>query len=140
MTKTTRLALGGVGVFLIIAAVTWQILSSIEPTTYAAINDDLVDVTVWLLWAAAAGQTAFIVTWATLPWHTHWVGRALMVKSVSLAVYLDFALIVHYLRPFPSLVLLGVILFGFITVGIWTQLAAILYEIRRRRRPSSRSE
>lgn len=138
MTTTTRLALGGAAAMLTIAAVLWWTLRTIEPKTYAGLVDELQSAALGLLWAAAAGQTLFVLLWLRLPWHTHWVGRALMVKSVALATYLDFALVHHYLAPYPALPLLAVVLFGLIVVGIWWQLVTLAYESTRRRRHGER--
>jgi hypothetical protein len=117
--------------------VIWLIIVSIEPDTYLSMNNNLVDATTILLWISAVGQTAFVLMWFTRPWHEHWVGRALMVKSMSLAVYLDFAIILHYTGPFEGLPLLAVILFGFIAVGIVSQfltLAVVTWLSERNRK------
>lgn len=138
MNTTARYALGGAAIVLMLAGAIWWILVSIEPATYAAINDDVTVVLEWMLYAAAVGQTLFVGLWFSLPWYTHWVGRALMVKSVALATYLDFAVVLYHVSPFAALPTLSAILFGFITVGIWSQLVVIAYERwRTRRRQSS---
>jgi hypothetical protein len=128
---TARLALASIAAVLSTGVALWLLLGSIEPTTYFEISDELEQVGEWLLWASAVGQTLFVVLWMTMPWWRHWVGRALMVKSIALGIYLDFALVHNYIDPYPALPLLGVILFGFITIGIWTQLATLAHEAKR---------
>ena len=92
-----------------------------------------------LLHISAIGQTAFVILWATRPWYREWIGRALMVKSFSLMLFLDRALVLSYLEPRPSRApLWTTILFGFVTLGIVTQLAALVYEMWRGRRPLPR--
>jgi hypothetical protein len=134
VTTTSRLGLGAAAVFLALGGGLWLLLASIEPATYTAINDELLTIGTWMLWIAAVGQTAFVGLWFSLPWWRIWIGRALMVKSLALGVYLDFALVLHYVTPFPGLLLLSMILFGFITVGIWSQLVALVLEVSRARR------
>ena len=84
-----------------------------------------------LLHVAAICQTLFVILWATLPWWREWIGRALMVKSLSLMVYLDWALAYHYWPHMPAVRVIGAVLFGFITLGIVSQLAALIYEMWR---------
>lgn len=86
-----------------------------------------------LLYAAAIGQTLFVVLWATRPWYRLWIGRALMVKSATLMIYLDWAVLVVNGWS-ANRALMAVVLFGLITVGIWTQLAALSYEMSRARK------
>ena len=133
MNTTLKVALSGAAGLSVVAAVVWLILASIEPATYAAMTDELHTVIEVLLWVSAIGQSLFVIVWATRPWYRHWVGRALMVKTVALALYLDFAVLVNFVDPFPALQLLGVILFGHITVGIWSQVVVIVWEILRHR-------
>lgn len=92
-----------------------------------------------LLYVSAAAQTLFVLLWGTRPWWREWIGRALMLKAFSLAVYLDWAVAVRYWPRMPHLELIGVCLFGFITVGIVTQLAALGHEMWRWRVPRSAS-
>lgn len=107
---------------------------------FDAIRDWLFDVTLLettlrLYVAAAIGQTAFVVLWASLPWWKTRVGRAMMVKSASLMIVLDFGVINYYWGPFHAWV--GVALFALVVVGIYSQFFTFLYEdiqARRRRR------
>lgn len=98
----------------------------------------LYDWSLRLVYAAAVGQTLFVILWGTLPWYRTRVGRALMVKSVSLMVYLDWAvLVINGWVPIAHRENIAVVLFGLITVGIWTQLTALTFEIWRGRRSRS---
>lgn len=92
--------------------------------------------TVRLVHLAAIGQTLFVLLWATLPWWRMWVGRALMVKSFALMLYLDWALVVYHWGPFEHQPTIAIWLFGLITVGIWSQVGAIFHEMWRGRRRS----
>jgi hypothetical protein len=95
----------------------------------------LIDWTRRLVYAAAVGQTLFVVLWATLPFYRTWVGRALMIKSLSLMIYLDWAVaVINGWVPESHRQNIAVVLFGLITVGIWSQLVAILVEMMRGRR------
>lgn len=92
------------------------------------------DVTRWLLHAAAIGQNLFLVLWLTLPWWRAWVGRALMVKALALAAFLNVAIVHQHVDPYPAQQLVVMVLFLGVTVGIWSQVAAIGLEIRSARR------
>lgn len=136
-----RIVAWGVAGLVVIGLLLWWLIASIEPATYIAMQDELELVGDWLLWAAALGQTAFVVTWVTMPWWTHWVGRALMVKSLALMIYLDIALVLARVDYFYGLHLLATILFGFIVIGIYTQLITLLHEATRKNgRPSRETE
>lgn len=97
-----------------------------------------------ILHVSAVGQTLFVLIWVTLPFYRSWIGRALFVKSVSLAIYLDFAEVVYWWGPLPDQLLLGVLLFGLIAVGIWSQVVAIVHEVwrgyRARREETDRAD
>ena len=82
-----------------------------------------------LLHVCAIAQTAFVILWLILPWWKEWIGRALMVKSAALMLFLDFSLLVHYVgvqwwRPYVSAAL-----FTLVTVGIVSQVIALPYEM-----------
>lgn len=139
MNKTTLKVIAvGVAGLVVLGLLLWWLIASIEPATYVAMQDDLHRVSHWLLWAAAIGQTGFVLTWCTMEWWSHWVGRALMFKALALMLYLDIALILISVDYFYGLNLLATILFGFIVVGIWCQLLSLLHEaIRARRAPGA---
>jgi hypothetical protein len=105
---------------------------------YQALADwlsaDLFSWTVRLVHAAAIGQTLFVFQWAFLPWYRTVIGRALMVKSLSLMLYLDWTLVVYHWGPLTDQQTIAVVLFGLITFGIWSQLVALNHEIWRTRR------
>lgn len=95
------------------------------------LHADLATWTWRLVHISALGQTAFVILWALLPWYRTWVGRALMSKSLALAIYLDFVVVVDHWGPFGGQQTLAVVLFGLITLGIWTQLGVIAFEVVR---------
>lgn len=128
MTIQTKLIGSGLAIITVVGLLLWWLIASIEPATYMGMQDELATVSEWLLWTAAIGQTGFVVCWVTLPWWTHWVGRALMVKSLALMIYLDIAIVLSNVDYFYGLTLLSVILFGFVVVGIWSQLVTLLHE------------
>lgn len=103
--------------------------------------EDLIDV---LVHVSAVAQTVFVVLWLTLPWWREWVGRALMVKSVALALFLDFSLINHYAGEYAWRPYLTAGLFALVTAGIVSQVIALPYEMwsagqdRRKVRGTSR--
>lgn len=86
---------------------------------------DMFTWTIRLVHIAALGQTLFVILWATMPWYRHAVGRALMVKSFALMAYLDWAVLVLHFGPLPHHDTIALLLFGFITLGIWSQLLVI---------------
>lgn len=87
-----------------------------------------------LLHVCAVGQTLFVLLWATLRWWQRWVGRALMVKSVALALFLDTALVNYYLPPYPHEQLVGTLEFALVAAGICSQLLVLAFELVRARR------
>lgn len=91
-----------------------------------------------LVHASALGQTLFVLMWALLPWWRSVVGRALMTKSLMLALYLNWTLVVYHWGPFTHQQLIAFWLFVGITVGIWSQGVAIGHEIWVGRRERKR--
>jgi hypothetical protein len=87
-----------------------------------------------LLHISAVGQTLFVLIWATLPWWRTFIGRALMVKSVALMLYLDWSVLVYHYGPFNNQNTIGLLLFAFITVGILTQLSVLSREVHKARK------
>lgn len=110
-----------------------------------------VDLHIWTwreIHVAAVGQVLFVALWFTRPWYRTWIGRALMIKSFSLGLYLVWAVWVIHTSPQiarpsgppTSREYIAFALFGLITVGIWTQLGALSYEMwhhRKSRRNSA---
>lgn len=47
-----------------------------------------IQIGLWALVVAATFQTLFVLVYATRPWYTHYVGRALFAKSSALCVTL----------------------------------------------------
>lgn len=94
----------------------------------------LLDWTLRLYTAAAIGQTLFVALWSVLPWWRTTIGRALMMKSASLMIILDWTLISYHLGPFRHQQGIGTALFALVAIGIWLQVWAIALEMRRGRR------
>lgn len=140
MTTQTKLISSGLAIITMVGLLLWWLITSIEPATYMGMQDELATVSEWLLWTAAIGQTGFVVCWVTLPWWTHWVGRALMVKSLALMIYLDIAIVLTNVDYFYGLNLLSVILFGFVVFGIWSQLVTLLHERFKRNRKDNTND
>lgn len=87
------------------------------------------------VWVGAIAQTIFLAMWLTLPWWREWVGRALMVKSLALGVYLDSVLIHEYLVPdYAAEPYVRTLLFLLIVLGICSQVVALGYEMVKARR------
>jgi hypothetical protein len=82
-----------------------------------------------LVHVSAVAQTVFVVLWLTLPWWREWVGRALMIKSVALALFLDFSLINHYAGDYAWRPYITAALFALVTAGIVSQVIALPYEM-----------
>lgn len=80
------------------------------------------------------GQLLFLAMWLLLPWWRHWVGRALMTKSVTLGLLLLSTLVtsVIMLRHGPQqwAEWIATILSGLMVLGIWAQVGAIGHEMR----------
>lgn len=79
-----------------------------------------------LVWTAAVGQTLFLVLFLTERWWTHRIGRALMVKSLSLGLILWATVYASYHGPLPLWI--GRAMFILVTIGILGQFATFLYE------------
>lgn len=84
---------------------------------------DLEQVRVYLLGAAAALQTAFVLLYLTFPWYSTFLGRALFGKALVLAVILD-AFIIARLFGMSNVDLLFTVLYGGLVLGIGAQLVA----------------
>lgn len=106
------------------------------PDIFTGASPDTATVTLWLLHIAAAGQTLFMLMWMTLPWWRAWVGRALMVKSVAMGLFLVSAVVHHHVDTYAWEPVVVLLLFAGVTLGIWSQVLAIGLEIRAARRGS----
>lgn len=86
----------------------------------------------WITVLAAIGQTVFIGLWARLPWWREVIGVAMFVKSLSLMLLLDTAVLYLYL---PRLLNVGVthLLQLMLLIGIWGQVGGLVYERARAR-------
>lgn len=74
---------------------------------------------------AAIGQTLFVLLYATFPWWDNFVGRALFLKAISLAALLD-VLMLGRKFDWPYEDVTFVVLYLFMTAGIWWQFVAFL--------------
>jgi len=71
----------------------------------------------------AIGQTAFVLLYGFKPWWRDYVGRALFVKSLTLMILVDAA-VLSLLVPVPMWVAVGI--YWLVALGIWWQLGALL--------------
>lgn len=81
-----------------------------------------------MLWAAAVGQTIFIVIWSTRPWWRLWIGRALMAKSAALVLVLWFWVVGFYAPEYTYRDEVRSALIFAVTVGIWLQVVVVVVE------------
>lgn len=93
---------------------------------------DLIDL--WIVHGMLIGQTVFVATWLTLPWWREWVGRALMVKSVSLLLLFAVAIgnywVLKLWGPYLGWEYVTLASHVLVLVGIWSQVLALAHEIR----------
>lgn len=88
------------------------------------------DLSLWFLWAGAVPQTAFVLIYGLrFPWYRYTTGRAIFTKALGLALILDLSLAVNHYGQLPAWV--GPVVLGFVAVGCWMQLGALLHEHRR---------
>jgi hypothetical protein len=89
---------------------------------------------VLMITTMTVGQVIFVCTWMVLPWWKEWVGRALMVKSATLALLLGLTVMntvlllrgINY-RGMDAVQAAGYLL---VNIGVWSQVIAIGHEIR----------
>lgn len=84
---------------------------------------------------ATIAQTLFVVAYATRPWWRHFIGRALMSKSVALMVTLQVTLLNWYVT-YPYQLEVGAFLMWLIACAICFQVGALLWQIHLDRRAS----
>ena len=85
------------------------------------------------LWAAAVGQTLFVLVYGSRPWWRHFVGSALFTKSLSLALTLDVVLLNHYV-DYPYERAVWLVLLFVMAVAVWSQFVALMCELRKHRK------
>lgn len=76
---------------------------------------------------ASVGQTLFVLLYMTFPWFETFLGKALFIKALTLALLLDVAL-AGTLWDWPHEEIWIVGLYGLTSVGIWAQFAAFLVQ------------
>lgn len=127
--------LRGIAVLTIAGLGVWWLLSQPSPEWYLNRAPLLEDIALVLLWVGAVAQTGFVLLWMTQPWFlTGWITRAIMVKSLGLALLLDVALTHHYTGPYPAAQMVAAIVVMIVVAGSVTQFAALAYETWRSRR------
>lgn len=85
-----------------------------------------VDLNTWrtiIIATSAVGQTLFVLLYITFPWWKTFLGRALFYKGLTMAVLLD-ALSLARIFGWAHDDQIFVILYSFVTIGIWWQLSA----------------
>ena len=83
--------------------------------------------------AAAIGQTCFVGLYATRPFWRHFVGRALMMKSASLALVL-WVSVANIWLTYPYQLQVSACLTMLIAAAIWFQFVALVREVGGDRR------
>lgn len=78
-----------------------------------------------IIGGAAVGQTLFCVLYTTLPWWRSNVGRALFLKAVTLAIFVD-AVAVRVFFPDTITQQMALYLYGLVAAAIWYQLIALI--------------
>lgn len=92
-----------------------------------------VDAGLVALWVAAVVQTCFVLIYGVSPWWRHFVGRALFIKSASLAIILWLTVVNHYL-VYDYQLQVSVIATWVVALGICFQFAALMAQRRIDRR------
>ena len=87
------------------------------------------DLGIWLTVIAASVQTVFVITYATRPWWKHYVGRALFLKSLSLAVALWISATNSVLDPYKHQLEVTVFALAFVAIAITYQTVALFLEV-----------
>lgn len=72
---------------------------------------------------ASVGQTLFVLLYMTFPWFETFLGKALFIKALTLALLLDVAL-AGVLLDWPHEEIWIVALYGLTAFGIWAQFVA----------------
>lgn len=73
--------------------------------------------------AASVGQTLFVLLYMTFPWYNTFLGKALFIKALTLALLLNMAL-AGAIWDWGSEDVWIVSLYGIASFGIWAQLVA----------------
>lgn len=84
-------------------------------------------IAVALIVIAAPPATMFPIVYAFRPWHQSLIGRALMTKSIGIALLIDISLAYRFLGddyPARDYVRIGV--YALIAAGIWFQFIAMV--------------
>lgn len=91
------------------------------------------DWAVVLVWVAAVPQTLFILGYGfSSRWWISWIGRALFVSSLALALLLDLSLVTFYFKGLLNETETNVIL-AVVALGAILKLTALVYDKRQRR-------
>jgi hypothetical protein len=87
------------------------------------------DLSLFFIWVGAIPQTVFVLLYGfASPWYRYTTGRAIFTKALGLALILDLSIAVHHFGQLPTWV--GPVVLGFVAVGCWLQLGALVHERR----------
>lgn len=75
--------------------------------------------------SAAVGQSLFVLLYVTFPWYRTFLGRALFIKALTLALLIDVA-VVGRVWDWKHEDIWIVALYGLTAFGIWAQLVAFI--------------
>lgn len=86
-----------------------------------------------LLWAGAVPGTLFVLIYGLggNHWWLSWIGRALFISTLGLALLFDLSLFNHY-HPLVLTVTESNVVVGFVALGVWLKLVALLADKWRR--------
>lgn len=89
-----------------------------------------------LMIAAWPAAVAYPLIYGLLaPWHRSWIGRALMVKAVGIAILITFSALFQILGPsYPGRDIIRITGMCFVCVGVWLVLPLLLSQVLPRKR------
>ena len=106
-------------------------------------DQTLLNLGLWAIGVAATFQTLFVMTYATRPWWTHYVGRAMFFKSLALMVVLWVSFSNNIVAPYEHQLLVMVIGLWFVAITVIGQCIALFLQVghdRLQRRGSDGNE
>jgi hypothetical protein len=110
----------GLSMFVIFAVMT--------PERHVDLIEPLTDYVLVLLHISAIAQTTFTVVWLTREWWTTWIARALLMKSLALTIYLDYAVIAYHTGHYTEEAAVSAVLFTVLVITIVVQPVVLIYE------------
>ena len=94
----------------------------------AAVNEVLDWYSGALVVVAAISANLFPLVYARRPWNRSFLGRALMVKAIGLALLIDVTLLyVLFGDDYPFRHVVRAVIYSIVTTGIWMQLLSLMF-------------